>query len=48
MKEDPIIKIESMATTGSAIGYLDKLVVFVEKAVPGDLVKLRIKKKKKN
>ncbi|MDH5603370.1 MAG: 23S rRNA (uracil(1939)-C(5))-methyltransferase RlmD, partial [Cyclobacteriaceae bacterium] len=48
MKENPIIKIESMSSTGSAIGHMDKLVVFVEKAVPGDLVKLRIKKKKKN
>ena len=47
MKEEIILRMESMATTGKAIGHIDKQVVFVDRAVPGDLITLRVKKKKK-
>ncbi len=42
------VLIESVAAEGKAIGHVDGAVVFVEFAVPGDIVNVKVTKKKKN
>ena len=42
------LKVETLSGDGKTIARLDGLVFFVEKAVPGDLVRARIRKVKKN
>ncbi|MBR6346749.1 MAG: 23S rRNA (uracil(1939)-C(5))-methyltransferase RlmD [Bacteroidales bacterium] len=42
------VEIESVAAEGKAIARVDGIVVFVEFAVPGDIVDIRVFKKKKN
>jgi len=42
------VLIESVAAEGKAIAHVDGAVLFVPFAVPGDLVKVRVTKKKKN
>ncbi len=42
------IVIESVAAEGKALAHIDGIVVFVEFAVPGDVVDIRITKKKSN
>ena len=42
------ITIESVAAEGKALAHVDGIVVFVEFAVPGDVVDIRVFKKKKN
>ncbi|MCQ2153197.1 MAG: 23S rRNA (uracil(1939)-C(5))-methyltransferase RlmD [Bacteroidales bacterium] len=42
------VRIESVAAEGKAVARVDGEVVFVEFAVPGDLVDIRVLKKKKN
>jgi len=44
----PNLTIVDIAEEGKGVGKSDELVVFVEKAVPGDVVDVRIVKKKKN
>lgn len=44
----PNLSIIDIAEEGKGVGKADELVVFVEKAVPGDVVDVRIVKKKKN
>lgn len=42
------LEIIDIAEEGKGVGKADELVVFVEKAVPGDVVNVRLMKKKKN
>jgi len=42
------LTIEKVAAEGKSIAYSDDKVVFVEKTVPGDVVDVRIQRKKKN
>ena len=42
------ITIESVAAEGKALAHVDGTVVFVQFAVPGDVVDIKITKKKKN
>ena len=42
------ITIESVAAEGKALAHVDGTVVFVQFAVPGDIVDIKITKKKKN
>ena len=42
------LKIESIAAEGKCIAHVDGMVVFVEYAVPGDVVNARVMRKKKN
>jgi len=42
------VKVEDVAAEGKAIAHIDGIVVFVESAIPGDVVDLRITKKKSN
>ena len=42
------VLIESVAAEGKAIAHVDGAVLFVEYAVPGDIVNVRVTKKKKN
>ena len=42
------VVIESVAAEGKAIAHIDGTVLFVELAVPGDIVNVRLTKKKKN
>ena len=42
------LSIIDIAEEGKGVGKADELVIFVEKAVPGDVVDVRIVKKKKN
>lgn len=42
------VEIFDIAEDGKGVGRLDELVVFVEKAIPGDLVDVEVYKKKKN
>ena len=42
------VTIESVAAEGKALVHVDGIVVFVDFAVPGDVVDIRIYKKKKN
>lgn len=42
------IEIESVAAEGKALAHVDGQVLFVEFAVPGDIVDVRVTKKKKN
>lgn len=44
----PDLSIIDIAEEGKGVGKADELVIFVEKAVPGDVVDVRIVKKKKN
>ncbi|ACU05814.1 MULTISPECIES: 23S rRNA (uracil(1939)-C(5))-methyltransferase RlmD [Pedobacter] len=44
----PDLSIIDIAEEGKGVGKADELVVFVEKAVPGDVVDVRVIKKKKN
>lgn len=44
----PNLSIIDIAEEGKGVGKADELVVFVDKAVPGDVVDVRIVKKKKN
>jgi len=44
----PNLKIIDIAEEGKGVGKSDELVVFVDKAVPGDIADVRIVKKKKN
>ncbi|WP_316811145.1 23S rRNA (uracil(1939)-C(5))-methyltransferase RlmD [Pedobacter heparinus] len=44
----PDLCIIDIAEEGKGVGKADELVVFVEKAVPGDVVDVRVVKKKKN
>ena len=51
-KKEPFIlenvHIESVAAEGKAIAHIDGMVLFVEFAVPGDVVDVKVFKKKKN
>jgi len=40
------LKIEKLAFGGKGIGYIDDYVIFVPKSIPGDLVRVRIVKRK--
>ena len=42
------VLIESVAAEGKAIAHVDGMVLFVEFAVPGDVVDVKVFKKKKN
>ena len=42
------IEIEAVAAEGKALAHVDGTVIFVEFAVPGDIVNIRVTKKKKN
>lgn len=42
------IEIEAVAAEGKALAHYDGTVIFVEFAVPGDIVNIRVTKKKKN
>lgn len=42
------VEIESVAAEGKALAHVDGQVLFVEFAVPGDIVDVRVTKKKKN
>lgn len=42
------VKIEAVAAEGKSLAHVDGTVVFVEFAVPGDIVNVKITKKKKN
>ena len=42
------ITIEAVAAEGKALAHVEGIVVFVENAVPGDVVDIRVYKKKKN
>lgn len=42
------VKIEAVAAEGKALAHVDGVVVFVEFAVPGDIVDISVRKKKKN
>jgi 23S rRNA (uracil1939-C5)-methyltransferase len=44
----PNLSIIDIAEEGKGVGKADELVVFVDKAVPGDIVDVRLVKKKKN
>ena len=44
----PNLSIIDIAEEGKGVGKADELVVFVDKAVPGDVVDVRVVKKKKN
>lgn len=44
----PNLNIIDIAEEGKGVGKADELVVFVDKAVPGDVVDVRVVKKKKN
>ena len=44
----PDLSIIDIAEEGKGVGKADELVVFVERAVPGDVVDVRVVKKKKN
>lgn len=44
----PNLSIIDIAEEGKGVGKADELVVFVDKAVPGDIVDVRVVKKKKN
>ncbi|WP_316823198.1 23S rRNA (uracil(1939)-C(5))-methyltransferase RlmD [Pedobacter gandavensis] len=44
----PDLSIIDIAEEGKGVGKADELVVFVDKAVPGDVVDVRVVKKKKN
>ncbi|AOM77146.1 23S rRNA (uracil(1939)-C(5))-methyltransferase RlmD [Pedobacter steynii] len=44
----PNLRIIDIAEEGKGVGKADELVVFVDKAVPGDVVDVRVVKKKKN
>lgn len=44
----PNLNIIDIAEEGKGVGKADELVIFVDKAVPGDVVDVRIVKKKKN
>jgi 23S rRNA (uracil1939-C5)-methyltransferase len=44
----PNLHIIDIAEEGKGVGKADELVVFVDKAVPGDIVDVRLTKKKKN
>ena len=42
------VTIESVAAEGKAVAHVDGMVVFVDFAVPGDIVDIQVCKKKKN
>ena len=42
------VRIEAVAAEGKAVAHVNDMAVFVTFAVPGDVVDLRIKKKRKN
>ena len=42
------VKIEAVAAEGKSVAHVDGTVVFVEFAVPGDIVNVKVTKKKKN
>jgi len=42
------IRIEAVAAEGKALAHVDGMVVFVDFAVPGDVVDIQVRKKKKN
>ena len=42
------VTIEAVAAEGKALAHVDGMVVFVDFAVPGDVVDIRVRKKKKN
>lgn len=42
------VKIEAVAAEGKSLAHVDGTVVFVEFAVPGDIVNIKVTKKKKN
>lgn len=44
----PNVEIIDIAEEGKGVGKADELVIFVDKAVPGDIVDVRLTKKKKN
>jgi 23S rRNA (uracil1939-C5)-methyltransferase len=44
----PNVQIIDIAEEGKGVGKADELVIFVDKAVPGDVVDVRLTKKKKN
>ena len=41
------VRVTGMAATGKALAKVDGQVVFIEKAVPGDLVDIQVTRKKK-
>ena len=50
-KQDIILEnvtIEAVAAEGKALAHVDGAVVFVQFAVPGDVVDIKVTKKKKN
>ncbi|MBP5796118.1 MAG: TRAM domain-containing protein, partial [Bacteroidales bacterium] len=42
------VRIENVAAEGKALAHVDGMVVFVDFAVPGDIVDIQVTKKKKN
>lgn len=42
------VLVEDFAAEGKSIARVDEMVVFIDNAVPGDIIKLKIKNKKKN
>ena len=42
------VRIESVAAEGKALAHIDGQVLFVEFAVPGDIVDVKVYKKKRN
>ena len=42
------VKIEAVAAEGKAVAHVNDMAVFVPFVVPGDIVDLRIRKKRKN
>ena len=44
----PAVTIEAVAAEGKALAHVDGMVVFVEYAVPGDVVDIRVTKKKRH
>ena len=42
------VEIEKIAAEGKGLAHVDGMVVFADYAVPGDIVNIRVLKKKKN
>ena len=42
------VQIENVAAEGKALAHVDGMVVFVDFAVPGDIVDIQVTKKKRN